>query len=331
MAGSPTFDDVVAASRRLGSQAIRTPVLANPFLDELVGKEIYIKPEPLQVSGSFKFRGAYNRISQLGHADRKQGVIAWSSGNHAQGVAAAAARLGVAATIVMPEDAPRIKLEKTRALGASIVTFDRYKDVREEIAFRIQRERGGIIVPSYDDPDVIAGQGTMGKEFFEDVPQRLDAMLVCCGGGGLLAGTVLAQQALSPSTAMFSVEPEGYDDHARSFASGRVETADTTQKSICDALLAPHPGDLTFPINRQVVRRGLVVTEDEVRHAMRVAFKVLKIVVEPGGAVALAALLAGKAPTDAERIGIVLSGGNVDPSFFADVIAGSKTKGPGST
>ncbi len=317
----PTFEDVRAAADRLAGQAIRTPVLRNPALDEAAGRQIFVKPEPLQVSGSFKFRGAYNRISQLSDEERAKGVIAWSSGNHAQGVAAAAARLGAPAIIVMPEDAPRIKMENTTAYGASIVTYDRYTEDREEIALRLQEEHGGTLVPSYDDPGVIAGQGTMGKEFFEDTPEPLDAMLVCSGGGGLLAGSVISQQALSPTTEMFSVEPEGYDDHARSFASGKIETSDTTRKSICDALLAPQPGEMTFAINRQVVKRGLVVTEKEVTDAMRFAFRVLKIVVEPGGCVTLAALLAGKVDPALRRVGIVLTGGNVDPDLFARMIS----------
>lgn len=325
VAGDVTFEDVRAASRRLHGPAIRTPVLRNPSLDELAGMEVFIKPEPLQVSGSFKFRGAFNRISQLNNVERRRGVIAWSSGNHALGVATAAAQLGVPATIVMPRDAPRIKLERTRAMGAEVVTFDRYRDSREEIALRLQQERGGTIVPSYDDPHIIAGQGTVGMEFFEDVPVPLDAMLVCCGGGGLLAGAVVSQQTLSPDTHMFSVEPEGYDDHARSFESGKIESADTSKKSICDALLAPQPGNITFAINRRVVKRGLVVSEAEVRTAMRYAFRVLKLVVEPGGAVALAALLTGKVDDDIRRVGIVVSGGNVDPSFFAEVLGGQDT------
>lgn len=320
MATDLSFTDVEAAARCLDGHALKTPVLRNVFLNELTGRDVYLKPEPLQISGSFKFRGAFNCISQLPETQRQQGVVAWSSGNHAQGVAAAARQLGIRATIVMPEDAPRIKLDNSRALGAEIITFDRYTESREEIAQQLIQENGGHLIPSFDDPFVIAGQGTVGKELFESVPEPLDAMLVCCGGGGLLAGAVLCQQALSPSTQMFSVEPEGYDDHARSFASGHIETADVTQKSLCDALLAPRPGELTFSINRKVVRQGLIVSEEEVKHAMRYAFSVLKLVIEPGGAVALAALLANRIDTDLHRVGVVISGGNVDPEVFAAVL-----------
>ncbi|MEM1113908.1 MAG: threonine/serine dehydratase [Pseudomonadota bacterium] len=319
----PDFDAVQAAAGRLRGAAIRTPLLTNPFLDETTGRQVFMKPEMLQVAGSFKFRGAYNRISQLSEAEREAGVIAWSSGNHAQGVAAAAGLLGVRARIVMPEDAPAIKLENTRALGAEVVTFDRYSQSREDIVYAMAERDGGVIVPSYDDPNIIAGQGTVGLELLQDVSERgesLDAMLVCCGGGGLIAGCALSAQALSPQTHLYSVEPEGYDDHARSLQSGQRESADTTQRSICDALLAPTPGELTFSINGERLTAGLVVTENEVLAAMRYAFRVLKLVVEPGGAVALAALLHGKLDERYKRVGIVLSGGNVDPGFFAETL-----------
>lgn len=320
-----SFADVEAAAARLAGQAVRTPLLENAALNERCGRRVLIKPEPLQVSGSFKFRGAYNRLCQLDDAARRRGVIAWSSGNHAQGVAAAAKRLGIAATIVMPEDAPRLKLENTRALGAQVITYDRYQGDRELIARELAERTGATVVPSYDDPHIIAGQGTVGLELCRDAGAAgttLDAMLVCCGGGGLLAGCVLAQEALSPTTRTFSVEPEAYDDHARSFASGRRERADTSRPSLCDALLAPSPGALTFPINLPRVAGGLVVNEAEVRAAMRFAFRVLKLVVEPGGAVALAALLAGRVPAQGDgAVGVVISGGNVDEALFARVLS----------
>ncbi|MEM1145184.1 MAG: threonine/serine dehydratase [Pseudomonadota bacterium] len=319
----PGYSHVEAAATRLQGVAVHTPLLRNRFLDEVTGRHVVIKPEMLQVAGSFKFRGAYNRISQLSDEERAGGVIAWSSGNHAQGVAAAAAICQVRARIVMPEDAPRIKLENTKALGAEVVTYDRYGESREEIAYELARRDGGVIVPSYDDPHIIAGQGTAGREIFTDLAasdDSIDALLVCCGGGGLIAGCALSAEALSPDTALFAVEPEGYDDHARSLTSGRREEADTSRKSICDALLSPQPGELTFSINQPRLRGGLVVTEEEVRDAMRYAFRVLKLVVEPGGAVALAALLSGKLDRAYERVGIVMSGGNVDPEFFAKTI-----------
>jgi len=278
----------------------------------------------LQVSGSFKFRGAYNRIARLSDEERAAGVIAWSSGNHAQGVAAAARLEGVRARIVMPADAPAIKLENTRALGAEIITYDRYRESREAISYALAERDGGVIVPSYDDPWIIAGQGTAGLEIFEDAASQgvqLDALLICCGGGGLTAGCALAAEALSPATAIYCVEPEGYDDHARSLQSGRREQADTSRPSLCDALLAPTPGAMTFPINRRLLSGAIVVSEDEVRTAMAYAFRVLKLVVEPGGAVALAALLAGKLGDGHGNVAVMLSGGNVDPALFAEVIS----------
>jgi threonine dehydratase len=316
-----SFDDVEAASERLRGAAVRTPLLSNAALDELTGLRIMIKPEGLQRSGSFKYRGAYNRLVQLSENERQGGVVAWSSGNHAQGVAAAARELGIRARIVMPADAPAIKLENTRALGAEVITYDRYTQSREAIARDIVERDGGVLVPSYDDPDIIAGQGTAGLEIFEDAPQAPDALLVCCGGGGLTAGCALAMEALSPATHLYCVEPENYDDHARSLVSGRREEADTSVPSICDALLTPTPGALTFPINQRLLTGGLVVSEAEVRKAMRVAFRVLKIVLEPGGAVALAAVLAGKLPQDYQRVAILCSGANVDPQFFAAVLS----------
>ena len=321
----PTPDHVRDAAARLRGQAVRTPLLRNRFLDGDTGREVCLKPEMLQVGGSFKFRGAYNRISQLDAQERAAGVVAWSSGNHAQGVAAAAALCGARATIVMPADAPAIKMQNTRDLGATIVTYDRYTQSREEIARAIAAREGGVIVPSYDDPDIIAGQGTVGLEIFEDLAaggEGIDALLVCCGGGGLIAGCALAAEGLSPATRVFAVEPEGYDDHARSLASGRREQADTRQPSLCDALLAPQPGELTFAINGPRLAGGLVVTEEEVRAAMRYAFRVLKLVVEPGGAVALAALLSGRFDPAFERVGVVLSGGNVDAELYAEILRG---------
>ncbi len=320
------FQDVETAAERIAGKAVQTGLLSNYALDQELGREVFLKPEMLQVSGSFKFRGAYNRIAQLNEKERQQGVIAWSSGNHAQGVAAAAAREGVRARIVMPEDAPAIKLENTRALGGEVITYDRYSEDREAISYALAERDGGVIVPSYDDPHIIAGQGTAGLEIFRDAERlgkKIDALLICCGGGGLTAGCVLAAEALSPQTDVFCVEPEFYDDHARSLQSGERERADTSKRSICDALLSPTPGELTFAINRERLAGGLVVSEEEVRAAMRYAFRVLKLVVEPGGAVALAALLSGKLPKAYGSVAVMLSGGNVDPQFFAGVLTES--------
>ena len=319
-APAASFVDVEAAAQRLAGIAVRTPLLTSPALDESVGRSVLLKPETLQRGGSFKFRGAYNRLAMLTADERRAGVVAWSSGNHAQGVAAAARLLGVRARIVMPADAPAIKLANTRALGAEVITYDRYTGDREAIARSLAERDGGVLVPSYDDPAIIAGQGTAGLELFQDTPQALDALLVCCGGGGLTAGCALALEALSPQTHLFCVEPEGYDDHARSLASGRRERADPSRSSICDALLSPTPGALTFPINRRLLTAGLVVSEDEVRAAMRYAFRDLKLVIEPGGAVALAALLAGRLPDRYRRVAVLLSGANVDPALFAEII-----------
>jgi threonine dehydratase len=320
----PDFFDVLNAAQRLAGKAVRTPMLRNAFLDEASAHRVFLKPESLQIGGSFKFRGAFNRISRLTTEERRVGVIAWSSGNHAQGVAAAARLEGVRARIVMPADAPAIKLANTRALGAEVVTYDRYSEDREAISYALAEKEGGVIVPSYDDPAIIAGQGTAGLELLEDVGAagaQLDALLVCCGGGGLSAGCALAVEALSPETRVYAVEPEGYDDHARSLRSGVREEADTSQSSLCDALLAPRPGALTFIINQRLLSGGLVVSDSEVRAAMRYAFRVLKLVVEPGGAVALAALLAHKLPSDCQRVGVLISGGNVDPAVYAQVLA----------
>jgi threonine dehydratase len=321
----PTFADVEAAAARLAGWAVVTPLLEFPALDEQLGGRILIKPEILQRTGSFKFRGAYNKISQLPEVKRPAGVVAYSSGNHAQGVAAAARLLGVPATIVMPADAPAIKIENTRSYGAEVLLYDRYREAREEVAAGLVAERGATLVRPYDDPDIIAGQGTCGLEIARQAAalgQRLDALLVCCGGGGLTAGSALALTELSPGTAIHTVEPVGFDDTARSLAAGRRVVNDPGPSSICDALLAPTPGELTFMINRGLVAGGLAVTDDETRAAMAYAFRHLKLVVEPGGAVALAAVLSGKIEARGKTLALTLSGGNVDPEFFATVIAG---------
>lgn len=319
-----TVEDIEAASRRIEGHAVVTPVIENTALNEMAGARLFIKPECLQRSGSFKFRGAYNRLSQLDDDQKKAGVVAWSSGNHAQGVAAAAALLGVPAVIVMPEDAPRVKAEKTRGFGAEIVSYDRYREDREAIGAALAKERGAVIVPSYDDPMIITGQGTCGLEFSrqcEAMGVSLDVVLVCCGGGGLSAGIATAMNARSPDTEVYCVEPAEFDDHKRSLAAGGHVANDPEARSICDALLTPTPGALTFPINKRLLSGGLSVTDDEVRHAIRTAFSVLKLVAEPGGAVALAAALAGKLDIAGKNVGVIISGGNVDPEMFADVIA----------
>ena len=323
-AEAPRFADVEAAAERLGGHAVVTPLLESPALNALTGGRILLKAETLQRTGSFKFRGAYNKIGQLTDAARKAGVVAYSSGNHAQGVAAAAALTGTPATIVMPADAPAIKIDNTRAYGAEVLLYDRYREEREAVAQRLLEARGATLVKPYDDPDIIAGQGTCGRELIQQakaLDAELDALLICCGGGGLTAGCALAVSALSPETRGYTVEPAGFDDTARSLEAGERLRNDAGARSFCDALLAETPGALTFSINRRLLTGGLVVTDAEVTQAMAFAFRTLKLVVEPGGAVALAALLSGKIPTQGKTIGLTLSGANVDPATFCAAIA----------
>ncbi len=321
----PEAADVRAAAARIAGVAVRTPLLEFPVLNARLGGRVFVKPEVLQRTGSFKFRGAYNRLSQIKPGEASGGVVAWSSGNHAQGVAAAAKLLGLPAVIVMPSDAPPIKIARTRGFGADVVFYDRLKDVREEIGRRIAAERGAVIVPPYDDPDIIAGQGTAALEIAEDVALlgvTLDAVLVPAGGGGLAAGTALAIGAAMPETNVWCVEPRAFDDHARSLKGGtRVSNDVAAEPSICDALMAPMPGEITFAINAVRLAGGLTVTDAEIEAAMRFAFEEMKLVVEPGGAVALAAILSGKLDVRDAAVAIVLSGGNADPALFARVIA----------
>ena len=317
--------DVEDAARIIAPAAIRTPLLENAVLNERCGRRVLVKFEGAQHSGSFKFRGAYNRLARLSAAERKAGVVAWSSGNHAQGVAFAARLLGIAATIVMPSDAPAIKTANTRALGAEIVAYDRFTENREEIATTLATERGAVLVPSFDDPFIMAGQGTIGLEIMEQAAEwgaKIGQILVNCGGGGMVSGIATVVKARQPGVAIYAVEPEGFDDTARALASGVRESVSPDARSICDALLSPTPGALTFPINRALLSGGLVVNDDQVREAMRLAFSALKLVVEPGGAVALAAMLAGLAPAAEDASVVVISGSNVDPDAYARIISG---------
>ena len=315
----PAFDDVEAAAARLAGIVRRTPLLAGTPLDELTGGRVLMKVESLQRTGSFKIRGAYNRLVQLGPDERAAGVVAFSSGNHAQGVACAAAMLGIRATIVMPSDAPRAKLEGTRALGADIVLYDRDRESREAIASRLAADSGATLVPAFDDPHVIAGQGTVGLELMQQA-RELDAtpdqVLMACSGGGLVSGSALAIRELSPTTEVICVEPAGFDDARRSLEAGRRMTNAKGARSICDALMSPSPGVLTFALMRQLLAGGVTVTDAQAQAAMAWAFRHLKLVVEPGGAVALAAVLAGQVPTHGRTTAIVISGGNVDPSTY---------------
>jgi len=315
----PTFADVEASAARLRGVVRRTPLLESDALNELVGGRLLLKAECLQRTGAFKLRGAYNAISQLdGRA-----VVAYSSGNHAQGVAAAARLLGVPATIVMPADAPAIKIESTRALGAGVRLYDRQREVREEIGAEIAARTGAALVRPYDDPHVIAGQGTAGLEIAQQALEngaRPDAALICCGGGGLAAGCALALVERFPGIEIHAAEPEGFDDTRRSLAAGERLANAAGPASICDALLAPMPGELTFRINRELLAGGIALTDAEVRRAMVLAFRHLKLVVEPGGAVALAAALSDRFDVRGRTVAVMLSGGNVDPLLFAGVL-----------
>ena len=321
------FADIEAAAARLAGHAVETPLLESPALNERLGLRVLVKAETLQRVGAFKFRGAYNRLSQIAPADRRRGVVAFSSGNHAQGVALAARLLNMPAVIVMPADAPSVKVEATRGYGAEVVFFDRLTESREAIAARLAAERGAVIVPAFDDPDIIAGQGTAGLEMVRQaraLGAEMDLVIGPIGGGGLMAGVALAIQTLSPRTLAVGVEPELYDDARRSLASGRRETLAPTVRTLCDSLESPSTGELTFPVLRDRLSAIATVSDPEVAEAMRCAFSTLKLVVEPGGSVGLAALLAGKVAQAAPGacVGLVLSGGNVDPVLFTRVLAG---------
>ena len=326
MSDLPTFADVQDAARRLQGAAVVTSLLSSPALDEVVGGRVLVKAECLQRTGSFKIRGAYNRLSRLTEDERARGVVAFSSGNHAQGVASAARALGIGALIVMPADAPRLKLEATRAMGAEVVRYDRFTQSREAIARDIAARKGSIVVPSYDDPDIIAGQGTVGLEAagqLRDLGLEADVLLAPASGGGLVAGIGLAFEALSPRTRLYAVEPAGFEDHRLSLEAGAPTPNAQDRPSLCDALLAAQPGDLTFALNRRQLAGALAVSDEEALAAMAFAFRHLKIVLEPGGAVALAAVLAGKAALNGRTALVVASGGNVDAEVFGKALAGA--------
>ncbi|MBU8543706.1 MULTISPECIES: threonine ammonia-lyase [Roseomonadaceae] len=324
MTALPTAGDVRAAAARIAPHIIRTPMLRHALLDQITGGTILVKPEPLQRTGSFKLRGATNASLRMSDAARAGGVVTHSSGNHGQAVACAAALLGMKALIAMPQDAPAIKVESTRRWGAEITFFDRRTTDREALSARLAAERGATLLPPFDHPDVIAGQGTLALELVEDAAAAglsLDALAVCTGGGGLIAGCALAAEDASPATAIWAVEPEGWDDTRLSLEAGQRIANDGQGATLCDALLSLRPGELTFAINQPRLAGGVVVTQAEVFRAMRFAFEHLKIVAEPGGAVALAAVLAGKVEARGRAVGVVVSGGNVDPATFAKALA----------
>lgn len=314
-----TFDDVVAAAERLRGVAHRTPAITSATLDERLGARAYLKAENLQRMGAFKFRGAYNRLAQLDAAARERGVVAFSSGNHAQGVALAAKLLGVPATIVMPTDAPASKLAATRGYGAEVVLYDRFTMNRAEIARELATQRGAVLVPPYDDPAIIAGQGTSALELIEDAGP-LDVLLVPTGGGGLLSGSALAAAALAPGIAVYGVETVAGDDWVQSLARNERVTIPVPD-TIADGMQTQSPGELTFPIVQALCAGVVTVTDDELRDAMRFAFERLKLVIEPSGAAGLAAALSGRVALRGKRAGITISGGNVDPATFARLIA----------
>jgi threonine dehydratase len=314
-----TVADVHAAAARLNGIAHRTPVITSHTLDERIDARAFLKCEQLQRMGAFKFRGAYNRLSQLTPEQRRAGVVAFSSGNHAQGVALAAQLLGIPATIVMPSDAPAAKLEATRGYGAEVVLYEREAANRDEIAAALVDERGATLVPPFNDPAIVAGAGTAALELLEETG-ALDVLLVPLGGGGLLAGTALAASQLAPRARVYGVEPEAGDDWVQSWSAGHVVSI-PVPATIADGQRTQAPGSLTWPIARRLCAGIVTVTDDEIRAAMRFAFERLKCVLEPSGATALAALLCAKVDVRDARVGVILSGGNVDPSTYADGIA----------
>lgn len=314
---------IEAAAKRLKGHARETPLLSSPFLDEIAGRRVLVKPECLQHTGSFKFRGAWSAISALDEAARNRGVIAYSSGNHAQGVAYAATQHRISSVIVMPSDAPTLKIENTRALGAEVVLYDRASESREDIGEALATERGLTLIRPYDEPQVIAGQGTTGLELARQA-QELGVgegdVLVCCGGGGLTSGVALALEHHAPGLRARPCEPEGFEDVKRSLASGTIQSNDATSGNICDAILTPQPGRITFPILKRLCGPGLSVSEQEAMHAMALAFLRLKIVLEPGGAVSLASALFRKDQIEGDAVIVVASGGNVDPQIFKQAL-----------
>lgn len=318
-----SFDGVRDAARQIAGVAVRTPLIESPALNERVGGRVLLKCETLQRAGAFKFRGAYNRISRLSADELTRGVVAYSSGNHAQAVAAAARMMGTSAIIVMPADSPAVKVEGVRAFGGEVRLYDRYRESREAIGEEIAASRGGVLVRPFDDPFVIEGQGTTGLEMLEQAADhgvdRLDQLVCGTSGGGLIAGINLTMAALAPETPVIGVEPEAYNDTQLSLAAGERLTHAQASGTICDALMTDRPGELTFPINRRLDRVE-TVSDAEAAEAVRFAFRQLKLVVEPGGAVSLAALLAGRIEARDRVTALVLSGGNVDPGLFAAII-----------
>jgi threonine dehydratase len=318
------IDMIRAAARRLDGHVRRTPLLNSPFLDDIAGRRVWVKPECLQHTGSFKFRGGWSAVSALEPSVRAKGVIAFSSGNHAQGVAYAAKLHGVPAVIIMPADAPRLKIANTRALGAEVVLYDRMTEDRDAIGAAMAEERELTLIKPFDDPLVIAGQGTTGLEIAQQAAEAGIAhadVIACCGGGGLTSGIALALEAEAPGLRPRTAEPEGFDDAARSLAAGEITRNAALGGSICDAIVTPQPGDLTFPIFKRLCGPGLVVSDAEALQAIGHAFNRLKLVAEPGGAVALAAALFRQDEIDGDDVIVTISGGNVDSDIFSRALA----------
>jgi threonine dehydratase len=319
----PTIDDIRAAAARIAPHAQVTPLLMSPALDARAGGRVLLKAEVLQHTGSFKLRGALNRLLQLTDDERSRGVVAYSSGNHAQAVAYSASLLGMRSVIIMPKDAPALKIERTRAFGGEVVLYDRYTEDRVAIGGAIAQEHGLTIVPPFEDRHIVAGQGTLALEALTQalaMGYTPDTLLVCCGGGGLTAGCALAAEGVSPTTVVHPCEPAEFDDTARSLQLGHRVANEPGKRSICDAIVTEIPGEFTFSINQPRVGAGLTVTDDEVLAAIAFAVRELKLVVEPGGAAALAALLAGKIETQGRTTMVVVTGGNIDPAILARAI-----------
>jgi threonine dehydratase len=317
----PTFADVEAAAARIAPHAVVTPLIENAALNARLGGRVFLKPESLQRTGSFKFRGAFNRISLIPETERMGGVVAFSSGNHAQGVAAAAQIFGIPAVIAMPKDAPRAKIEGTKSYGAEVVFYDRVTEDREAIAQRICDARGATLVRPFDDAGIVAGQGTIGLELARQAPVKLDAVLVPCSGGGIVSGIALALSKASPGTSTISVEPERFDGMRLSLAAGERVTAPGGTLSIADALMAPTPGRVPFALAKELMRGGLTVSDRELRAAVAYTARTLKLIIEPSGTTGLAALLAGRYDVHGKSVGVVLTGGNCDFETVADCVA----------
>ena len=323
MTNLPQYSDILAAASVLNGKAVHTPLISNSVLNDQVGGQVFFKPECLQKTGSFKFRGAYNALSNVGEAGRERGIVACSSGNHAQGVAEAARLLGYDATIIMPHDAPELKKQRTARSGAKIIEYDRYTQDREELTEQHAQETGAVLVHPYENFHVVAGQGTVGLEACQDLKQlslEPDHFLVCAGGGGLMAGITLAAKEIFPNVTVHPVEPKGHDDQKRSHEANERLGGNDKTPSLCDAILTPMPGQVSFAICQGKLGEGLVVTDEQALQAVAFAYNELKLVVEPGGAVTLAALLSGQLDVRGKTVLATLSGGNIDAPVMAQAL-----------